>query len=188
MNQLSRKSILVLMGLALAACAAPPPRAAQTSAGSAATAAPASGQLTTLNVLAHDSFSISEDVLKQFEADNNAKVNVLKSGDAASVLNKAILSKGAPIADVLYGVDNTFLSRALGADIFEPYAAPALAKLQQAILPYVNAPPPRPTMPPRCAGSGSGWAGPIAATRPAGARFRTRRGARSAVARFAGLR
>ena len=120
------------MGLALAACAAPPPRAAQTSAAPStanATAAPASGQPTTLNVLVHDSFSVSEDVLKQFEADNNVKVNVLKSGDAASVLNKAILSKGAPIADVLYGVDNTFLSRALGAGIFEFYASPALANI-----------------------------------------------------------
>ena len=54
---------------------------------------------------------------------------VLKSGDAGSALNKAILSKGAPIADVLFGVDNTFLSRALAADIFEPYAAPALANV-----------------------------------------------------------
>ncbi len=42
-------------------------------------------------------------------------------------LNKAILSKGNPLADVFYGVDNTFLTRALAADIFEPYASPALA-------------------------------------------------------------
>ena len=28
---------------------------------------------------------------------------------------------------MFYGVDNTFLSRALAADIFEPYASPALA-------------------------------------------------------------
>jgi len=123
MNKLSRKSVWVLMGLALAACAAPPARTAQTPA------PPASGQPTTLNVLVHDSFNVSEDVLKQFEVDNNAKVNVLKSGDAARVLNKAILSKGAPIADVLYGVDNTFLSRALSAGIFEAYASPALATI-----------------------------------------------------------
>ena len=51
----------------------------------------------------------------------------LKSGDAGLALNKAILSKGNPLADVFYGVDNSFLSRALAADIFEPYASPALA-------------------------------------------------------------
>ena len=124
MNKLNRRSLMALMGIALAACAAPPPRVAQPAAGTAS-----SSQPTTLNVMVHDSFSVSEAVLKQFETDNNAKVNVLKSGDAASMLNKAILSKGAPIADVLYGVDNTFLSRALGATMFEAYAAPALANI-----------------------------------------------------------
>ena len=137
---ISRRRALALSSIALTgaltatltACAAPPPRTAQTTAApsaNATTAAPVSGQAGVLNVLVHDSFSVSEAVLKKFEADNNVKVNVLKSGDAASVLNKAILSKGAPIADVLYGVDNTFLSRALGAEIFEPYASPALANI-----------------------------------------------------------
>ena len=40
------------------------------------------------------------------------------------MVNQAILTRMAgdePLADVLYGVDNTFLSRALEADIFEPY-------------------------------------------------------------------
>ena len=33
------------------------------------------------------------------------------------------------MADVFYGVDNTFLSRALEAGIYEPYASPALADI-----------------------------------------------------------
>jgi len=37
-------------------------------------------------------------------------------------LNKAILSKNNPLADIFYGVDNTFLSRALDAKMFIPYA------------------------------------------------------------------
>lgn len=80
----------------------------------------------TLIVMTHDSFAASKDVIAAFETANNAKVTFLPSGDAGAALNKAILSKGAPLADVLYGVDNTFLSRALDADIFEPYDAPAL--------------------------------------------------------------
>jgi len=44
-------------------------------------------------------------------------------------LNKAILSKNNPLADVFYGVDNTFLSRALDEGIFETYASPALADI-----------------------------------------------------------
>src|SRR5512135_169836 len=80
----------------------------------------------TLTVMTHDSFEASKEVIKAFEDANNAKVVLLKSGDAGAALNKATLTKDAPLADVLYGVDNTFLSRALGADIFEPYESPLL--------------------------------------------------------------
>ena len=75
----------------------------------------------TLTVMTHDSFAASEDVLKAFEQANNVKLNILRSGDAGAALNKAILARGNPLADVFYGVDNTFLSRALEADIYEPY-------------------------------------------------------------------
>ncbi len=86
----------------------------------------------TLTVMTHDSFSISEDVVKAFETANNAKVTFLQSGDAGAVLNKAILTKEAPLADVLFGVDNTFLSRAIEAEIFESYASPELANIPDA--------------------------------------------------------
>ena len=81
----------------------------------------------TITILTHDSFAIGEEVIKSFEADNNAKVLFLQSGDAGAVLNQAILTKDAPLADILFGVDNTFLSRALDADIFEAYPSPALS-------------------------------------------------------------
>ena len=83
----------------------------------------------TITVMTHDSFAIGEDVIKAFEADNNAKVSFIQSGDAGSMLNQAILTKDAPIADVIFGVDNTFLSRALEADIFETYQSPALSDI-----------------------------------------------------------
>jgi thiamine transport system substrate-binding protein len=94
---------------------------------SCAPAIPAEPQ--TVTVITHDSFAIGEETIKAFEADNNAKVVFLQSGDAGSVLNQAILTKDAPLADVLFGVDNTFLSRALDADIFEAYQSPALADI-----------------------------------------------------------
>ena len=83
----------------------------------------------TLTVMTHDSFAASESVITAFEQANNVKVSFLKSGDAGMALNKAILSKDAPLADVFYGVDNAFLSRALDAGIYEPYASPLLAKI-----------------------------------------------------------
>jgi thiamine transport system substrate-binding protein len=104
----------LLVALILSACASkptPPPT-------------PAGPQ--TITLLTHDSFAIGKETIAAFEAANNAKVVVTQSGDAGSVLNKAVLTKGAPLADVLFGVDNTFLSRALDADIFEAYQSPAL--------------------------------------------------------------
>ena len=82
-----------------------------------------------LTVMTHDSFAVSEEVVQAFEETNNVSVTFLASGDTGAALNKAILSKEAPLADVFYGVDNTFLSRALEADIFEPYPSPLLEKI-----------------------------------------------------------
>jgi len=85
----------------------------------------------TLTVMTHDSFAVSEEVLAEFESQNNVTVQFLKAGDAGSMINKAILAKDAPLADILYGVDNTFLSRALSEDIFEPYDSPELENISK---------------------------------------------------------
>ena len=90
---------------------------------------PPAGEQRTLTVMTHDSFSASEGVVSEFEQANNVKINFIKSGDAGAALNKAVLSKDAPLADVFYGVDNTFLSRALDAGIFESYASPLLDRI-----------------------------------------------------------
>jgi thiamine transport system substrate-binding protein len=82
-----------------------------------------------LTVMTHDSFAASEAVIQAFETQNDVKVKFLSSGDAGSALNKAILSKDKPLADVFYGVDNTFLSRALDEGIFQAYDSPLLAKI-----------------------------------------------------------
>jgi thiamine transport system substrate-binding protein len=86
----------------------------------------------TLTVLTHDSFAVSEDVVTAFEKANNVDVVFLPGGDTGTALNKAILSKSAPLADVFYGVDNTFLSRALDEDIFVAYHSPVLASIPDA--------------------------------------------------------
>ena len=83
----------------------------------------------TVTLVTHDSFSVSKNVLRDFERRTGTKVRVLESGDAGSVLNQAILTKDAPLGDVLYGVDNTFLTRALRAGIFVPYTARGLDRV-----------------------------------------------------------
>jgi len=80
-----------------------------------------------LTVMGHDSTVIPEPVLAEFEERYGARVSILLAGDAGSALNRAILAKGRPLADVLYGVDNAFLSRALEEGVFERYEPPALA-------------------------------------------------------------
>ncbi len=81
----------------------------------------------TITLMSHDSFNVSQEVIEIFEAEHKVKVRFLKAGDAGAALVQAILSKENPLADVFFGVDNSFLSRGLEADIFEPYASPMLA-------------------------------------------------------------
>jgi thiamine transport system substrate-binding protein len=126
------KRLFLLAILLLAACAPQTPtvEANIVPQPTQAVVAPLAGaQPVALTVMTHDSFAVSESVLAAFEQANNIKVTFLKSGDAGAALNKAILTKDAPLADVFYGVDNTFLSRALDAGIFESYASPLLANV-----------------------------------------------------------
>ncbi len=85
----------------------------------------------TLRVMTHDSFKVSDSVIQAFETQYNAKLEFISAGDAGTALNKAILSKDNPIADVFYGVDNTFLSRALDEGIYEAYHSPLLEVIPQ---------------------------------------------------------
>jgi thiamine transport system substrate-binding protein len=65
-------------------------------------------------------------VLVQLEREQGIRLRVLRSGDAGVMVNQAILAGDAPLADVLFGIDNAFLSRALEAEIFEAYRSPLL--------------------------------------------------------------
>ena len=64
--------------------------------------------------------------LDEFTQQTGIEVDVLVSGDTGTMLSKAALTAGNPEGDVMWGVDNTLLSRAIDADVFEPYAASAL--------------------------------------------------------------
>lgn len=84
---------------------------------------------TELTIMTHDSFSISKPVIEKFEKANGVKVHFLKAGDAGAALNQAILSKHNPLADLFFGVDNSFFSRAIKADIFLAYQSPNLKEI-----------------------------------------------------------
>ncbi len=113
--------LLAIFILVLAAC----PPIAVTTPGT---------QPQTLTVMTHDSFSVSKELVKKFEADNNASLVFIQGGDTGSALNRLILTSvgsQTPEADVFYGLDNTFLSRALDQDLFEVYQPASLGSIPE---------------------------------------------------------
>ena len=87
----------------------------------------------TLRLLTHDSFLVSDEVFAAFTAETGISVEVIPAGDTGIMVNQAVLTAGNPFADVLYGIDNTFLSRALDANLFVPHESPGLATVPAAL-------------------------------------------------------
>ena len=54
-------------------------------------------------------------------------------GDAGQLTNKLVLTKDSPLADGVYGIDNTFASRAVDEGVLAPYAAEGAAVLGRAV-------------------------------------------------------
>jgi thiamine transport system substrate-binding protein len=109
----------------LAGCAgasAPPGSAGTGSSPSAPT------ESKTLTVVTHDSFALDKATLAKFKADTGYDVTYIAPGDVGTVVNQLILTRDAPLGDVVYGIDNTFAGRAIAAGILSPYASSALPK------------------------------------------------------------
>jgi thiamine transport system substrate-binding protein len=85
-------------------------------------------------LVTHDSFAISDEVKQAFEDESGLKLRILKAGDAGEVVTRALLTAGNPEGDVLFGVDNNLLARALAGDVFEPYQSPELSEVDAALV------------------------------------------------------
>lgn len=84
-----------------------------------------------LRLLAYESFPDDPEgplavALDEFTAETGIDVEILIAGDTGTMVSAAALTAGNPEADVIWGIDNTFLSRAIDADVFEPYEAEGL--------------------------------------------------------------
>lgn len=79
-----------------------------------------------VTVLTHSSFSLPTEVIAEFSRTTGIEVVFLPGGDAGEVVNRAILTKARPVADLLFGVDDSLLERARSEGIFVPYRSPAL--------------------------------------------------------------
>lgn len=80
----------------------------------------------TLVVATHDSWAMSKPVLAAFERRTGLTVKIQPQGDAGELTNKLVLTKDDPLADGVYGIDNTFAGRAVDNGILQAYDSPRL--------------------------------------------------------------
>lgn len=71
-----------------------------------------------LTLIAYDSFTPPETAFDAFTQETGIKVNIALAGDAGEMVAKASLTSGNPEGDVMWGVDNTLISRATDSKIF----------------------------------------------------------------------
>lgn len=105
-------------GILLAGCSAPP----------AEDAPPA------LVLVTHDSFALSEGTLEEFTDETGVVVDVQAAGDAGELVNKLVLTKDSPLGDVVFGIDNTFASRAADNGVLEKYVSDDVTDAEAAYL------------------------------------------------------
>jgi thiamine transport system substrate-binding protein len=70
--------------------------------------APADQAANKVTLVAHDSFAISDESIAEFEESSGFELEIIRAGDAGSLTNRLVLTKDSPIADVVFGIDNTF--------------------------------------------------------------------------------
>ena len=86
-------------------------------------------------LLTHDSFAVSKRVKQAFEAETGLTLRVLQAGDANETLNRALLTAGDPQADVIFGIDDSVLSRALEGELLDAYSSDGLESVAEEFSP-----------------------------------------------------
>jgi len=78
-----------------------------------------------LTIYTYDSmvseYGLGPKVIPLFEKQCNCKVNLVSKGDAGQVLTTLVLEKNNPKADVVIGIDNSLLPKAIEADVLEKF-------------------------------------------------------------------
>lgn len=104
-------AVAVALAVGLAACSDEPSSSTSSSAPAAIT------------LVAYDSFPKADtplnEALAEFTASTGITVSVVNAGDTGTMVTKAALTAGNPEGDVMWGVDNTWLSAATDGDIFD---------------------------------------------------------------------
>ena len=106
-------------------------------AGACSTSSQQSTQSQSVTLVTHDSFFVTDGIFDSFTKATGITVTVAQGADAGVVLNQAILTKGRPDGDVLWGVDNTLASRAVSSGAFASYKSSALKNLDPGVVAFV---------------------------------------------------
>ena len=80
----------------------------------------------TVTLIAHDSFYLPDELAEAFEAETGIELQIQSAGDAGAMANQVVLTAGSPVADVIFGIDNTFAARVIDADALEAYTPEGL--------------------------------------------------------------
>ncbi len=72
-------------------------------------------------LLTHNDFYLPDKVLAAFEQESGYTLDVRPTDGVGNLVNLVAEQSGKPSGDVVFGVDNTFASRVLGADALAPY-------------------------------------------------------------------
>jgi thiamine transport system substrate-binding protein len=75
----------------------------------------------TVTLVTHDSWALDEKLIDRFEQQSGMTVEVSAAGDAGTLVNQLVLTKDSPLGDAVFGIDNTFASRALDAGVVQEY-------------------------------------------------------------------
>lgn len=113
----------------------------------ATTSVPADITLVTYSSFPTADTSLNE-ALAEFTATTGIGVEIVVAGDAGTMVTKAVLTAGNPEGDVMWGVDNTLLSRALDGKIFSPYRSSEHGALDPALTALVPDDPDTPLVTP----------------------------------------
>ena len=63
---------------------------------------------------------------RRSRSESGLTLRILQGGDANEMLNRALLTAGDPQGDVIFGIDDSVLSRALDGDLLEEYRSDEL--------------------------------------------------------------
>lgn len=92
----------------------------------------------TLTLLAYSAF-VRPAALDEFTAATGITVEIADAGDTGTMVSKAVLTAGEPEGDVLWGIDDPNVARALEAGVFADHEPAERDALDQALTGYLPA-------------------------------------------------